>query len=107
MIGKKIATTFVALLVIGSTGALATHKPGHHEPPSCYPHPQGGPQNKHCEEPEPENSPTPVPVPSPNDDDKVAPPVTPTVTINKNITKKVVREANPAPVTTSEADFTG
>jgi hypothetical protein len=62
---RLFALSLAAMLLVfsGATAALATHKEGHQEPPSCDDHPQGGPQNKHCEFPEPEPAPTTPPAP--------------------------------------------
>ena len=64
---RKILAISVALVVVlfsGATAALATHKPGHQEPPSCDPHPtSGGLQNKHCQTPAPAPQATEPPAP--------------------------------------------
>jgi hypothetical protein len=64
---KKVLALSLAtglLVFAGATGALATHKPGHQEPPSCDPHPtKPGFQNKHCEAPA-ATQPTPDPDPT-------------------------------------------
>jgi hypothetical protein len=75
-IGQILALSLTAMLLVfsGANAAMATHKEGHQEPPSCDEHPQGGPQNKHCEIEEP--APAPAPQPSPTTaPPSVAPPV--------------------------------
>ena len=72
-IGQILALSLTAMLLVfaGANAAMATHKEGHQEPPSCDDHPQGGPQNKHCEFPAPAPEPEPEPVAPPTP----APPV--------------------------------
>jgi hypothetical protein len=74
-IGQILALSLTAMLLVfvGANAAMATHKEGHQEPPSCDDHPQGGPQNKHCEAPAP--APAPEPEPEPVAPPTPAPPV--------------------------------
>ncbi len=58
-----LSLTVMMLLFAGASAALATHRPGHQETPSCDPHPtSGGDQNKHCEQPAEPPAPAPAPV---------------------------------------------
>jgi hypothetical protein len=52
---RRLPPVFILLalvLWVGAAPALATHKPGHHEPPACDPPPQSNSKapekNKHC-----------------------------------------------------------
>ena len=65
---KTLALSLAAMLLVfaGATGALAGHKPGHQEPPSCDPHPTKPElQNKHCDATTPGPTPTTPPPTNP------------------------------------------
>ncbi|MGH2709585.1 MAG: hypothetical protein ACRDH9_00060 [Actinomycetota bacterium] len=81
-IRKLLALSLTAMLLVfaGATGALAGHKPGHQEPPSCDPHPtKPGFQNKHCDDPAttPPTTPPPTNPPPGNPPPGNPPPTTP------------------------------